>query len=111
MFNIVAIWKLVPVVSVKISRDMMQDILAVGITRDIPFYPKIYWDMRVKVILKDILNEKNHFFGYVFELKSGRCTGFDKMSKVFHFWVNSTILKRISNSIQNFTGFGQVRSI
>ena len=44
-------------------------------------------------------------------IKPGRCTGFDKMSKVFHFWVNSTILKRISNSIQNFTGFGAFNTI
>ena len=29
----------------------------------------------------------------------GRCNGFDKMTKVFDFWVNSTNLKRISNSI------------
>ena len=45
------------------------------------------------------------------ESGAGRCTGFDKMSKVFHFWVNSTILKRISNSIQNFTGFGAFNTI
>ncbi len=44
-------------------------------------------------------------------MATGDCFGagcgieFDKMSKVFDFSVNATNLKKLSNSIQNFTGF------
>ena len=43
--------------------------------------------------------------------RTGCCTGFDKMSKLFNFRENAPNLKRISNSIQNFNGFGAFNTI
>ena len=42
---------------------------------------------------------------------SGCGIEFDKMSKVFDFWVYSTNLKKLSNSIQNITGIGAFNTI
>jgi len=63
------------------------------------------------ILVYDIISLKSYAWDMMSRNDDGRCTGVDKMSKVFHFWVNSTILKRISNSIQNFTGFGAFNTI